>query len=72
MYSPKIKKEYIPTLYRLSKSKGKPMTVVVNEVIEDYIKSVRCSKCQMPADIDEKVETMYCPYCECEVFTEED
>lgn len=33
MYSPKIKKEYIPVLYKLSKRAGLPMTRYVNRII---------------------------------------
>ena len=38
MYSPKIKEEYIPILFRLSKAKGIPMTKLVNRIIEEYLK----------------------------------
>ena len=37
MYSPKIKEEYIPILYRLAKLKGMPMTKLVNNLIKDYL-----------------------------------
>ncbi len=33
MYSPKIREEHIPGLYRLAKSRGIPMTVLVDEVL---------------------------------------
>jgi hypothetical protein len=33
MYSPKIKDEFIPALYRLSKKAGLPMTTYVNQII---------------------------------------
>jgi hypothetical protein len=33
MYSPKINKEYIPLLYKLSKEAGLPMTIYVNQII---------------------------------------
>lgn len=39
MYSPKIKPELIPILYTIAKEAKKPMTVVVSEIIEDYIDS---------------------------------
>jgi len=38
MYSPKIKTEHIPKLYRLAKSQKRPMTHVVNEAVEKYLK----------------------------------
>lgn len=37
MYSPKIKDEHIPKLYRLGKVKGKKMTQLVNEAVEKYL-----------------------------------
>lgn len=33
MYSPKIKEDLIPVLYRLAKKQGKPMTEVVDEIL---------------------------------------
>lgn len=38
MYSPKIDEKYIPLLYKLGKSKHKPMTHLVNEAVEQYLK----------------------------------
>lgn len=40
MYSPKINEGLIPELYRISKSKGKPMTKIVNEIIRKAIVEV--------------------------------
>lgn len=37
MYSPKIKEQHIPTLYRLGKQLKKPMTHLVNEAISRYL-----------------------------------
>ncbi len=37
MYSPKIKEEFIPILYRVSMSKRIPMTKLVNQIIRDYL-----------------------------------
>ncbi len=37
MYSPKIKEEFIPILYRISCSKKIPMTKLVNQIIKDYL-----------------------------------
>ena len=39
MYSPKIKEEYIPILFRLSNVQKIPMTKLVNRIINDYLKS---------------------------------
>ncbi|MGE5620988.1 MAG: hypothetical protein ACM3U0_00310 [archaeon] len=38
MYSPKIKEELVKRLYRLKQSKKKPLTKLVNEAIEKYLK----------------------------------
>lgn len=37
MYSPKIKEEHIPRLYRMGKKFHRPMTYLVNEAIEEYL-----------------------------------
>jgi len=37
MYSPKIKEEFIPILFRISASKRIPMTKLVNQIIKDYL-----------------------------------
>ena len=37
MYSPKIRDEYIPVLYRIAKDRGVPMTQVVREALEEYL-----------------------------------
>ncbi len=40
MYSPKIKEEYIPVLYRLARSRGVRMTHLVNQIIREALKEV--------------------------------
>ena len=37
MYSPKIREDLIPILYRLSKEHGKPMTRVVDDILRGYL-----------------------------------
>ena len=37
MYSPKIKEDLIPVLYRLAKKQSKPMTEVVDEILREKI-----------------------------------
>ena len=37
MYSPKIKEEFTPVLFRISASKGIPMTKLVNQIIREYL-----------------------------------
>ncbi len=39
MYSPKISEEHIPKLYKIAKEQGKPMTKVVNEMIDKALKA---------------------------------
>jgi post-segregation antitoxin (ccd killing protein) len=39
MYSPKIREEYIPVLYRLAKSRKLRMTAIANEAIAKYIEN---------------------------------
>jgi len=40
MYSPKIKEDLIPHIYRLGKAYKKPMTKVVDEILRDYLSDV--------------------------------
>ena len=37
MYSPKVKEEFIPMLFKISVSKRIPMTKLVNQIIKDYL-----------------------------------
>lgn len=37
MYSPKVKEELIPQLYRLKQTTKKPMTKIVNEAVIEYL-----------------------------------
>ena len=53
MYSPKIKEEFIPILYRISASKRIPMTTLVNQIIRDYLE--RHSQIQ-PGEIVEELK----------------
>jgi predicted transcriptional regulator len=39
MYSPKIPERLIPALYRLARARGKPMTAIVAEALDDYLAS---------------------------------
>ncbi len=70
MYSPKIKEELIPTLYKEAKNKGEPMTKLVNDIIKDYLLKVKCRNCQTEIIIDEITDQAYCPKCESLVFVE--
>ena len=37
MYSPKLKEDLIPILYKLAKQEGKPMTILIDEMIRAKI-----------------------------------
>lgn len=37
MYSPKIKSDLIPLLYRVAKKEGKPMTRLIDEILRPEI-----------------------------------
>ena len=37
MYSPRIKDDLIPLLYRVARHEGKPMTVIVDEILRPEI-----------------------------------
>ena len=41
MYSPKIKDELIPNLYRIAKAKKVSMAKLVNDIVADAIRNVR-------------------------------
>ena len=45
MYSPKIKEELIPVLYRLAKEMKIPMTRLVSSLIEKSLEEIERSKC---------------------------
>jgi len=44
LYSPKIYEKYIPDLYVLAKNQDKPMTQLVNEIIEKALKDMEAAK----------------------------
>ncbi len=37
MYSPKVKEDLIPILYKLAKQEGKPMTALIDEILRAEI-----------------------------------
>ena len=37
MYSPKVREDLIPALYRLGRARGRPMTQLVSEAVERYL-----------------------------------
>lgn len=69
MYSPKVKEELIPTLYQLAKKEKKPMTVLVNELIEESLtKTFYCRNCNYPIEAERGTEFAYCDFCSSVVF----
>ena len=43
MYSPKIREDYIPIIYRLAKRKRMHMTTLVNEIIDTELRKAKKS-----------------------------
>lgn len=37
VYSPKVPEHFIPTLYQLGRSRGRPMTHLIAEAVERYL-----------------------------------
>jgi hypothetical protein len=56
MYSPKIKEEFIPILFKISLSKKIPMTKLVNQIIKDYLE--RKFQIQSEKTIEESEEKL--------------
>lgn len=76
MYSPKIKEDLIPIIYKKSKIINKTMTKLVDEILRnqliEYVSEeivYRCCSCCMPVAIVDGV-TGYCDHCESVVFIE--
>jgi hypothetical protein len=44
MYSPKLREEFIPCLFRLAKKEGIPMTKLVNRIIEEALRNERAEE----------------------------
>lgn len=70
MYSPKIREDLIPIIYRRAKLEDKPMTAVVNEILEGHLIK-RCQNCNAEIMVLKEDKTAYCEYCETEVFLRE-
>jgi len=41
MYSPKIREDLIPGIYRLAKVRNKPMTVIVDKILRNYLDRIK-------------------------------
>jgi hypothetical protein len=46
MYSPKIREDYIPILYKIAQQKGIPMTHIVSEALEEYLNKLKIYQLQ--------------------------
>jgi hypothetical protein len=46
MYSPKIKEDLIPVLYKLAKHEGKPMTRLLDEILRSELRKRGWEICQ--------------------------
>ncbi|MCF8421219.1 MAG: hypothetical protein K9G63_20270 [Melioribacteraceae bacterium] len=44
MYSPKIKEELVREIYKLKEETRRPMTKIVNEAVEEYLRRRRYGK----------------------------
>jgi hypothetical protein len=76
MYSPKIKEDLIPIIYRKSKLINMSMTKFVDDLLRSQLTEnvsdeiiYRCCSCCQPIEIVDGV-TGYCDHCESIVFVE--
>jgi hypothetical protein len=46
MYSPKIREDYIPILYKIAQQKGIPMTHLVNDALNEYLNKLEIYQLQ--------------------------
>lgn len=78
MYSPKIKEDLIPILYRRSQVFGKPMTDLVDDILRpslicekaDVTKNYVCLNCRSDVEYVGDDDVAYCEQCESAVFTD--
>jgi hypothetical protein len=75
MYSPKIKNDLIPILFRLAQDRDKSMTVIVDEILrpaligcEDNMAIPYCVRCYSKVETEGKLDTAYCKLCDSETF----
>ena len=57
MYSPKINEKFIPKLYKLKQITGKPMTTLVTEALEMYLKNILGGDHEDPTKEEREKET---------------
>lgn len=75
MYSPKIKTDLVPILFKLAQEKDKPMTSIVDEILrpvlvgyEEQKEIPYCISCYSRLWLEERSVTAYCDLCKSEVF----
>ena len=70
MYSPKIKEELIPVLYKKAKLQKIPMTRLVDNLIRSALEvreqqlRYKCSSCKSVIDADYNQHEAYCDICQ--------
>ncbi len=64
MYSPKIKENYIPVLYKIAKARGMPMTHIVREALDEYLKKPEIISIKAPSeDNNKRTTSIGCSQC---------
>jgi len=64
MYSPKIKENYIPVLYKIAKARGLPMTHIVREALDEYLSKPEIVSIRAPSEDNNKRTTdIGCSQC---------
>ena len=56
MYSPKIKETYIPILYKIARARRLPMTHIVREALDEYLKKPEIVSIKAPKGDNNKKE----------------
>lgn len=75
MYSPIIRDDLIPILYRYARAKGKPMTRIVDEILRPVLVEYErqqeipyCVRCDAKLELVDRSVTTYCAECKSETF----
>jgi DNA-directed RNA polymerase subunit RPC12/RpoP len=69
MYSPKIKEQLIPVIYNRARREHKPMTAIINELIEESLyKIYYCRNCNNQIEAEKGTKEAYCDHCQSEVY----
>ena len=57
MYSPKIKEEFIPVLYKIARARRLPMTHIVREALDEYLNKPEIVSIKAPKEDNNKKES---------------